>query len=167
MPASRTTPRFGPALGASLGFVLVAGGFSAGLALHLHHADPAATLEPAAVEAPAEPAMKLYMPFGEELILPSGAEGTVVADLTLSIEGPVTELMEIKTAADARMPDLRARVVEAAQQVAETLPPDAAGGDGLRRALPEALRSVMNTEMGTEALPEPVREVLFTRFMEQ
>lgn len=161
MPASAPRSRLGSAFGSGLGFMLVAGGFAIGLGLTFRHADP--ELVPPAETAPAIEPVKIYLPFGDQLFLPAADGKVAVAGLTLAIEGPPEVLLALQAEVEARLPDLRAQVLDTAQATAETLPQ----GASLRDTLPERIRAVLNAAVGTEPLPAPVTEVLLTEYMEQ
>lgn len=163
MPVSAPALRFAPVWIGGLAFVLVTGGFAAGLGMTLHQTGPAPVQTAPPESSPDNPAITVYIPFGETQALPVPDGRIVAADLTLVIEGQPAELLSMQADIDARMPALRAQVLAAAQAVAETLP----AGANLRDRLPDRIRSMMNSAVGTETLPAPVREVLVTKFMKQ
>lgn len=153
-----------PVLPALLGFALIALPFAAGMAATLSRGTPPLVAEdPAAAgteDGTAAP-MKVYLPLPEPLVLNLRGERSAVLSLTLAVEGPAGILVGLKATVEARMDDLMARILAEAQAVAERDDAPTA----LRHNLPARLRDTLNAAVGTEPLPEPVREVLVTEFM--
>jgi flagellar basal body-associated protein FliL len=157
----------GPLLPALLGFALTAGAFGAGLAATLR---PEAAVLPSDSPPPpaatAEPApLSLYLPLADPVTLDLRGDRTALLTLTLSVEGPPDLLPALQGRVEARLDDIRSRILTEAQAVAEAV---ARGGDmaaALRRNLPPRLRDLLNAAVGTGDLPEPVREVLLTELV--
>lgn len=141
-------------------FLAVTGSFGVGLAVSMHHAAPPETVEEP-VEAPPEDLMKVYYPFPQDIFITWPDRTMVIASVSFYLEGSAATLLHLQEMAKARQPELQAALLEAAQMQAEA----SADIPAYRADLPAALRARVNTLLGDEAMPEPVKDVLLTKFM--
>jgi hypothetical protein len=102
---------------------------------------------------------RIYVPLTETLIIALRENGPrMEAGLALAVRGTAEDLLSLNSRVEARIGPIEAEVVRAAQEVV------AASTDSqtLHTELPGRLRAVINREIGTEAWPSPVEEVLIT-----
>lgn len=159
---SQATP---PLVFAVLGFLCLGGGFGVAAFRVMQPVPPPHFAQVPEEEAAPEPdTMLVYVPLEEQLAV-AVAEQPVRVMLTLgvSLRASVSDLVALQAEVDERRPALLAAMLEVAQvEVAKTAEPAV-----LLKTLPGPLREVVNEALGTDALPEPVEEVLITGLVTQ
>lgn len=144
-----------------VGFLVVFGGFGAGLFSSLRHNAPAETVTTEPAEPPPEEMMKVYYPFPEDIYITRPDGTMVIVSASFYLEGAPATLLHLQEVAKERQAELQAQLLAAAQTQAEASPDIPA----YRAALPDALKGTVNAMLGDEALPDPVKEVLLTQFV--
>lgn len=159
---SRATPPFVFAL---IGFLCLGGGFGVAAALVMQPVPPPpfAPVDEAA-DVQDEGTLLVYVPLEEQLAVAVTEQPVrVILTLGVSLRASVTDLVTLKAEVEKKRPALLAAMLEVAQvEVAKTAEPAV-----LLKSLPEPLRGVVNNVLGTDALPEPVEEVLITGLVTQ
>lgn len=151
---------------AALGFLALGGGFGVAAVLALRPVAPPAfapTPAPEAVDA-AEGRMLVYVPIEEQIAVAVAEQPKrVMLTLAVTLRGTVEELIGLKAAVDEKRPAILAEMLIAAQgEVVKSTDPAT-----LLKSLPGPLRAAVNRVAGTDALPEPVEEVLIIGLVTQ
>ncbi|WP_096785559.1 hypothetical protein [Rhodobacter sp. CZR27] len=139
---------------------LVLFGLGLGLALQAPSPPPEPAPEPGEAAGPAGPLT--YMPLPEP-ILASVRDNRrqLTLRVVFAVDGTGLDLPAMAGKLRADIPLLVAELAEAVRLCDETQPTI----EAFRRALPAALREVVNARYGTEAAPAPVYEALLTEFI--
>lgn len=154
---SRGTPPF---VFSALAFLCLGGGFGVAAYRVMQPVPPPPFAPVKAGPARHDPAlMQVYVPLEEQLAVAVAEQPVrVMMTLAVSLRAPVADLLALKAQVEATRPALLAALLEVAQtEVARTAEPAV-----LMAVLPAPLRESLNRRLGTEALPEPVEEVLIT-----
>lgn len=145
-----------------LGFGLIVVPFLIGAGVLLLQAAPPPLHVPemtATTEDHTEPLPRIYLEMPEPLsvaVTPQGPRVQIV--LAVALRGALAQLAPLKDEVTAKGDVLLAALLREAQEMVRA----GADSDALHRDLPARLRKVLNDALGTEALAEPVEEVLIT-----
>lgn len=143
-----------------LGFLAVAGSFGTGLALSYRHPELDPTAEKAE-EPPPENLMKTYYPFPDDIYITMPDGTMVIVSLSFYLEATPAELLHLQGKATEGQSEIKAALLEEAQLAAER----STDITSYRNELPAILQAKVNEKLGSKEEPEPIREVLLTRFM--
>lgn len=144
------------------GFLAVAGSFAVGLWFSFDHGTPQVAVAPKTEQAaPPEDLMKVYYPFPDQMYVTMPDGKMVMVNLSFYLEAPLEKLAVLQEEAKTRQSELKAELLQTAQQTAERTDSAAA----FRDALPAALTGRVNGMLGSKDDPAPVREVLLTQFV--
>lgn len=147
-----------------LGFLCLGGGFGVAAFAVMQPVQP--EFAPADAKAAPQDAetMLVYVQIKEPLAVAVAEQPVrVVVTLAVALRAPVMDLVTLKAEVETKRPALLAAMLAVAQvEVAKTAVPAE-----LLKTLPGPLRDAVNRALGTDALPEPVEDVLIVGLVTQ